>query len=65
MTEMDDCGDMDDEIRFLRSFNSAILRDHDRMVLALLQYRDDLMHPPDMGSRDRRIKMINELLEGK
>jgi len=65
MTEMDDCGDMDDEIRFLRSFNSAILRDHDRMVLALLQYRDDLMHPPDTESRDRRIKMINELLEGK
>lgn len=65
MTELDDCGDMDDEIRFLRSFNRLILRDYDRMVPALLQYRDDLMHPPDAESRDRRIKMINELLGGK
>lgn len=65
MTQMDDCGDMDDEIKFLRLFNKQILQSNAKMVLVLYQYRDDLMHPPEPESRDRRIKMINELLGGE
>lgn len=35
---------------------------HDDMKAALLQYRDDLRHPPTAESRKRRLEMIDALL---
>ena len=33
-----------------------------RLRQALVQYRDDLLHPPSADSRQRRIKMVEGLL---
>ena len=62
---IEDCIDMSDEVRFLRSFSKAVMADNDYLRDALSQYRDDLLHPPTTDSRDRRIEMINNMLERK
>ena len=37
----------------------------ERLRNVLVQYRDDLMYPPIGEQRERRIKMVKKLLEGK
>lgn len=36
-----------------------------RLRNTLTQYRNDLMYPPSGERRERRIKMVKKLLEGK
>lgn len=43
----------------------AVMAENERLREVVYQYRDDLQYPPSADSIQRRLKMIDDVLEGK